>query len=486
MTIFSLHLKRFKIIQSYVQYSSIAKNLSDPAKWKRVKNYTDSAMPRTRADPVITKLDTPEFRSIFTPELDTLVSLFKKHNYEIRICGGAVRDILMGITPKDLDFASTATPDQMKQLFTDEGIRMLNTKGEKHGTITARINDAENFEITTLRIDVVTDGRHADIEFTTDWKLDASRRDLTINSMYLDLDGRVFDFFFGYEDLKNRRIAFVGDPATRIQEDFLRILRYFRFYGRIAVLPDSHDEATIKAIMDNVEGLSRISGERIWSEWSKILEGNFGVELTTKMMECNMAKYIGLPENPDLENFKTISERARSNGHKLHPITMVSAMLKDTDQAMKLHERLKLSAYNRDMALFITTHRDKELTPYPLYPFQCLLLSSPKGIVTREYINEVMKYRGAFELLKSFEEWNPPKFPVNGNDLKPHVPHQKLMAHTINALKESWLLDGCKTSKDELIKRVPDIVLSLEEKYKTLLEKVPVKQNKTNVKKRNK
>lgn len=138
------------------------------------------------------------------------------------------RDLLMGMKPKDLDFATTATPAQMKEMFTTENVRMINAKGEKHGTITPRINDKENFEVTTLRIDVVTDGRHAEVQFTTDWLLDALRRDLTINSMFLGLDGSVYDYFFGYEDLQNRRIRFVGDAVTRIQEDYLRILRYFR------------------------------------------------------------------------------------------------------------------------------------------------------------------------------------------------------------------------------------------------------------------
>lgn len=100
-----------------------------------------------------------------------------------------IRDLLMGQTPKDLDFATPATPDQMKDMFTNENIRMINLSGEKHGTITPRINDTENFEITTLRVDLVTDGRHAEVQFTKDWKLDANRRDLTINSMFL---GRYF------------------------------------------------------------------------------------------------------------------------------------------------------------------------------------------------------------------------------------------------------------------------------------------------------
>lgn len=135
----------------------------------------------------------------------------------------------MNITPTDIDFATTATPKEMIEMFTKENVRMINANGEKHGTVTPRINDEENFEVTTLRIDVRTDGRHAEVEFTTDWLLDANRRDLTINSMFLGFDGKVYDYFYGYEDLKNRRVVFVGDPANRIQEDYLRILRYFRW-----------------------------------------------------------------------------------------------------------------------------------------------------------------------------------------------------------------------------------------------------------------
>lgn len=138
------------------------------------------------------------------------------------------RDLLTGRKPADIDLATSATPQQMVDMFTAEDIRMLNMKGEKHGTVTARINDQENFEITTLRVDVATDGRHAEVEFTKSWLLDANRRDLTINSMFLGLDGKLYDYFYGYEDLKSRRVMFVGDAASRIKEDFLRILRYFR------------------------------------------------------------------------------------------------------------------------------------------------------------------------------------------------------------------------------------------------------------------
>ncbi|EPB69722.1 tRNA nucleotidyltransferase/poly(A) polymerase family protein, partial [Ancylostoma ceylanicum] len=201
------------------------------------------------------KIDTPEFKSLFTPQLNKLSDLFRKNNYELRIAGGAVRDLLMGIRPADVDFATTATPAQMKELFDKEHVRMLHKRGEEHGTITCRIDDKENFEITTLRVDLVCDGRRAEVKYTTDWQLDANRRDLTINSLFLDLDGTIIDYFGGIKDVERRRVVFVGNAAQRIQEDYLRILRYFRFFGRISSSME-HDRETIEAIKENSEGLA--------------------------------------------------------------------------------------------------------------------------------------------------------------------------------------------------------------------------------------
>jgi len=255
---------------------------------------------------IMSKIESPYFKDVLTPELNQLSDLFDKYGYEIRIAGGAVRDLLMDKSPSDVDFATTATPDQMKDMFTKENIRMINALGEKHGTITARINDTVNFEVTTLRIDKVTDGRRAEVEFTKDWNIDANRRDLTINSMFLGLDGTLYDYFNGKEDIKNKVVRFVGNPVTRIQEDYLRILRYFRFYGRISTESDNHCEETIEAIRNNVEGLKIVSGERIWMEWKKILVGNYAGELTLKMIEVGLGPYIGLPSQPNIQEFNQI------------------------------------------------------------------------------------------------------------------------------------------------------------------------------------
>jgi tRNA nucleotidyltransferase (CCA-adding enzyme) len=131
------------------------------------------------------------------------------------------------------------------------------------------------------------------VEFTKDWLLDANRRDLTINAMFLGIDGSVYDYFYGFEDLKDRRVRFVGDADKRIKEDFLRILRYFRFYGRIATSPEEHEPETLKIISDNAEGLKRISGERIWVELKKILQGNFAGDLVIALVKCGLGEFIG-------------------------------------------------------------------------------------------------------------------------------------------------------------------------------------------------
>lgn len=237
------------------------------------------------------KLDTPEFKSILTPELFMLAAPFEQRGYDLRIVGGAVRDILLGIEPKDVDLGTNATPSEMIEMFKKNDLRYIET-GLQHGTLTVHVNKRD-FEVTTLRIDAETDGRHAKVLFTNDWRLDAERRDLTFNAMSLGLDGTLYDYFGGREDLDNHRVKFVGDPKSRIEEDYLRILRYFRFYGRIALLEDNHDEKTLNVIKECAEGLKKIAVERIWIEVSKILTGNYAPGLVLKMYELNVSQSIG-------------------------------------------------------------------------------------------------------------------------------------------------------------------------------------------------
>lgn len=257
------------------------------------------------------------FRKLLTPELEELAAVFRKHGFEVRMAGGAVRDLLTpGGAPKDVDLATEATPDQMKAMLAAEGVRTVNDRGEAHGTVTARVADKVNFEITTLRVDGRTrDGRRPEtVRFVQDWRMDAARRDLTVNSMFLGLDGTLYDYFGGRRDLARRRVVFVGDPEERIREDYLRILRYYRFFGSIrADYGDDggsgHDADTVEAIRLNVAGMGGISGERIWSEWKRILSLRSGCRLTCDMVGVGLAPFIGLPSGPDLDQMMRLSVR---------------------------------------------------------------------------------------------------------------------------------------------------------------------------------
>ncbi|EDW84323.1 uncharacterized protein Dwil_GK14077 [Drosophila willistoni] len=416
--------------------------------------------PKMREEPAFKKVDSPEFHSIFTPELEQLVSLFKKYNFELRIAGGAVRDILMSIKPKDIDLATTATPDQMKEMFTKEDVRMINAKGEKHGTITPRINNKENFEVTTLRIDVRTDGRHADVVFTTDWQLDANRRDLTINSMFLGFDGTVYDYFYGYEDLQERRIRFVGDANIRIKEDYLRVLRYFRFYGRIANDANSHDTETLLAVKDNAAGLGRISGERIWSELQKIVVGNYGRELLLEMNRCQLLEYCGLPSHPELQEFERLCGDLEQFEPPNHPILYMTGLLHTVEDAMKLHERLKLSAYERDLALFITQQRDRVDKEYScLRDYQKLCL---QPYAKRDYVEQLLKYSNKLELHRQLKSWATPSFPINGNTLKGSGLVGQKLGLALTQLRLLWADSDFKLTSEQLMEKLPEIIDQLQ------------------------
>ncbi|XP_025230901.1 CCA tRNA nucleotidyltransferase 1, mitochondrial isoform X2 [Theropithecus gelada] len=378
------------------------------------------------------KLQSPEFQSLFTEGLKNLTELFVKENHELRIAGGAVRDLLNGVKPQDVDFATTATPTQMKEMFQSAGIRMINNKGEKHGTITARLHE-ENFEITTLRIDVTTDGRHAEVEFTTDWQKDAERRDLTINSMFLGFDGTLFDYFDGYEDLKNKKVRFVGHAKQRIQEDYLRILRYFRFYGRIVDKPGDHDAETLEAIAENAKGLAGISGERIWVELKKIL--------------------VGLPANASLEEFDKVSKNVE--GFSPKPMTLLASLFKVQDDVTKLDLRLKIAKEEKNLGLFIVKNR-KDLikatdSSDPLKPYQDFIIDSREPDATTR-VCELLKYQGEHCLLKEMQQWSIPPFPVSGHDIrKVGISSGKEIGAVLQQLREQWKKSGYQMEKDELL-----------------------------------
>lgn len=406
------------------------------------------------------------------PELKRLVSYFDKHGHEIRIAGGAVRDLVSGKSGgiADVDLATTATPEEMIEMFKIEQVRTINEQGIKHGTVTARIvmdsvaapEVGENFEVTTLRIDAATstDGRRPDsVSFTRDWKIDAERRDLTINSMFLSFDGTIHDFFNGRSDLEARRVAFVGNADKRIKEDYLRILRYFRFYGRIADCAENHETSTLEAIADNAEGMSRISGERIWSEYKRILTGKYALSLVHKMSEAKLNTHIGLPAQVNLEEMENVTSRAEENGHILNPATILASLLHSQEELEVAQARLKMSGLERDTATFIIEKRN--IGEVDLKTVKCWWVDtktkSPQK--NKAILQEFIKYIGRKELLTEFDATEFPKMPISGPDLiEAQVPKGRVMGILSDMLKERWKESNFQLTKDQLMNMIPDLI----------------------------
>ncbi len=256
---------------------------------------------------------------------------------EARIVGGAVRDALAGRKVADIDLATPRLPDDVAAALTKAGIRSVPT-GLRHGTLTAVV-EGRGFEITTLRRDVATDGRRATVAFATDWREDAARRDFTINAMSMTRDGTVFDYFGGIEDLRAGVLRFVGDPATRIAEDYLRIPRFCRFFARYgAGAPDS---AALAAIRGGIAGLAGLSVERVWSELSGLLSVPDPGAAVVLMADLGILSAL-LPEGAAPEGLLQLI----AAGAPVDPVLRLAALL--TGDAAAVAVRLKLSVADRD------------------------------------------------------------------------------------------------------------------------------------------
>jgi poly(A) polymerase len=232
----------------------------------------------------------------------TIITVLAAHGFETRFVGGCVRDDLLGRTIGDIDLATTALPEQVIRILSNSNIKTIPT-GIDHGTVTAII-DQKPYEITTLRKDVATDGRHAKVEFSNDWQEDAQRRDFTINAISCDATGKLFDYCDGQADIAAKHLHFIGDAAQRIQEDYLRILRFFRF---ASVLDwDITDQATLKTCTRLAPHLKSLSRERVQSELYKLLSGKNYLRIVTIMKEYGIL--ASLVDNLAIDRLKNTVE----------------------------------------------------------------------------------------------------------------------------------------------------------------------------------
>ena len=260
---------------------------------------------------------------------------------DARYVGGIVRDTLLGIDAADVDIATRHEPDEVIDRLRAAGIKTVPT-GIAHGTITA-VLPSGTIEVTTLRHDISTDGRHAVVAFTDDWREDAARRDFTINALYADpASGTVYDYFGGLDDLAARRVCFIGDPYRRIAEDHLRILRFFRFHARFG---DAIDDAGLDACMARANDLMALSRERIASELLKLLVAPAAVAVVALMIERGILRAV-LPEIADIDGMARLAEREHVAGIAPDAIRRLATLV-PAETAEGVGARLKLSNADR-------------------------------------------------------------------------------------------------------------------------------------------
>ena len=377
--------------------------------------------------------DAPWFQA---PELKAVVSALSVGDENPRIVGGAVRDGLLGLPVSDVDLATTLTPDEVIQCLENARIKAVPT-GMDHGTITA-VSSGKTFEITTLRRDVSTDGRRATVAFSNDWQEDAARRDFTINALYADPDsGEVFDYFGGLDDLKAGVVRFIGDAATRIAEDHLRILRYFRFYARFgAAAPDAEAIAACAAAAKSLMALSR---ERIADETLKLLALAHPLASVQLMIEHNIFAAF-LPEiAPDASvRIQRMLNRERMVSATPKAARRLNALLPDDSAIVEqVAARLKLSNKTRvELCLRAKTDDPDSKTA------RALGYRHSPAIATDIFLlhgRDDDWQRG----VEALNNWQPPKFPIKGGELVSlGLPVGPLIAETLKLVEQQWIDEG--------------------------------------------
>lgn len=362
-----------------------------------------------------------------------------------RIVGGAVRDSLLGLAVTDVDLATILLPETVIARLEATRIKSVPT-GLSHGTVTAVV-DGKNYEITTLRRDVATDGRRATVSFATDWREDAARRDFTINALYADPEsGEIFDYFGGLEDLRNHTVRFIGDASQRIAEDHLRILRYFRFLARFG--DGAVDAQAIAACASAANSLLALSRERIASELLKLLGLPDPRRAVMLMVEHSIFASF-LPELTDNAAVALDRLLAREQSYALKPslpARLLSLLPRDRDIAQNVAMRLKLSnAMRADMVA-----RVKGAPP------------AADNIRALAYHENIDCARDAAMLFADDDEfaacmerldgWTLPQFKVKGGDLIARgLPMGPLVARTLKLVEAQWIAENFANDRIQAI-----------------------------------
>ena len=349
-----------------------------------------------------------------------------------RLVGGVVRDNLLNQPITDIDLATPLPPAVVTAALSKAGIRSIPT-GIDHGTITAILNK-RSFEITTLRRDIETDGRHAIVAYTDNWQEDAARRDFTFNAMSQDRSGKLYDYFDGQTDLKVGKIRFVGDPATRLAEDYLRVLRFFRFHARFGHIPPS--QAECQALSNAIPGLAKLSTERIWTETKRILATPDPTNAIALMQQLGILQAI-LPEATNIARLNSLI----SNNAPNTPILRLAALLTTTPNALATRLKLSTAELNRLQAL---QNLPPQTNASNTKIRQALANTPPETLIDQAWLQNRPQ-----SLRNRLANTPPPTFPLQGRDLtsigiQPGPEIGRLLAAT----RTWWWHTGCTATAE--------------------------------------
>jgi poly(A) polymerase len=374
---------------------------------------------------------TPAVKALLTnPGPRRMFDVFDGAGEETRIAGGAVRDALLNRAPAEIDFATTALPDEIMRRAASAGLKSVPT-GIEHGTVTIVI-DGHPFEITTLRRDVETYGRHAKVAFGRDWADDARRRDLTINGLFLDGAGKVHDFVGGEDDLNARRVRFIGDARTRIREDYLRILRFFRFTSGFG--EGAPDREAMSAAIAERHGLDQLSRERIRAELLKFLVTPRAAEMAVLMADAGFfGQVLGGIARP--RRLKRLIEIA-PGADEMQRLGALALFIEEN--AERLREKLRLS--NEEAArLKSMAGRPAVASSTPESALKALLYRLGPAL----YRDRVLFAGEAGEALSLPERWTVPRFPVTAAQLMERgVARGPRLGAALAHIEETWIAAG--------------------------------------------
>ena len=404
-------------------------------------------------------------KKIFFPfyKSKNIVQIFKILNsgskeHQAMFVGGCVRKHLINEKIDDIDIATTLKPEEVIQKFKNSNVTVKKT-GIKHGTLTI-ILDNNQFEITTLRKDISTDGRHASVSFTDNWEEDSRRRDFTINAIYLSQKGKIFDPQSGVKDLKSKKIKFIGDPEERIKEDYLRILRFLRF--SIEYSNFEFDKETLRAIQKNLSGITQLSKERIYNELNKILKLKNFDEVSKNKDFLDIFNLV-FPEFKYLDRIKNFSSLRKFIPEIFNAKNiLVSLLIDGTNNHEYFSHKYNIANETRDHLSFCGNNFKE--------------IQSNKNFFKRDISKNIFKFgkerikslfflysltRKNFKLKEIIQNFSRidsiivPKFPITGDYLiNRGIKSGKKMGEAINEIKNKWLENDFNLDSEQITKTI--------------------------------